>query len=191
MKNLRIEEENITREMALQNGKKLLEEKEKLREMERIIENRKSSYQAVISDKKDSIFYKQLVAALIFGCSLLLDAMFCANAIVNPVFRGATYFVLETSFVGFGIAALLKAAVIHDKRRLNKLRAAFNVALTELHSECATIKDNIRDLERLPHIENNTDLMQYDEQEILESIKRELEYLREEKESVKQKRYEI
>lgn len=191
MRNLRIEEENITKEMALQNGKKLLEEKDKLRLMEKAINDKTSSYKLAVSDKKDSMFYKQLVAALLFGCSMLLDAIFCASAIMQPVFRGATYFILETSLVGFGMSAILTAVNVYDRRKLNKLHLAFEKELEELTCDKEVIKDNIHELEKLPHIENNMDLMQYDEKAILESIKKELENLKEEKEQEKLKHYKL
>ena len=179
MINLNINENNVTREMALQNGQRLLDEKAKLKNLEKKISAKKMDYNTSSYSLKDLMYSNKLIAIIVILCSGFVDFIYAVSTMFFPNFLGAISLIFEISLGGWAIAGIMTFFSLYNEKKLNKMKLAFEKELEELVRQKVSINDNINALEKVPHIANSMDLIQFDEKEIIENIKKEIEALKE------------
>lgn len=124
-------------------SKKLVEEESKLEEIRHSIDEINSDLRKFSDDKKDSIFWKKILASSIFGSVLLVDVMACTALLLNPMINNAVLFILEASVIGYGISGLLATIIHFDKKKLVRKITDYKIEIGRLSKEENEIKEEL------------------------------------------------
>lgn len=162
-------------------NKELVEEESKLEEVRKSLDETNRALKSYSNDKKDSIFWKQILASSIFGSVLLLDTIACIVAALNPMVNEAVKFIIKASAYGFGLSGLLAGVLYIDRQILKKKITAFKIEIGRLSKEENEIKNKIDSLKTTMHLSNDQLSTKFDEDKISEDVNRKVDYLKEEK----------
>ena len=162
-------------------NKELVEEESKLEEVRKSLDETNRALKSYSNDKKDSIFWKQILASSIFGSVLLLDTIACIVAALNPMVNETVIFIIKASAYGFGLSGLLAGALYIDRQMLKKKITSFKIEIGRLSKEENEIKNKIDSLKTTMHLSNDQLSTKFDEYKISEDANRKVDYLKEEK----------